>query len=85
MSIIFLYWRFFVGGWMFFWVLGGMFVKKVLDGWSRTWVVLLKLYVYKNNINYSSLLSNTVIYSFVKYSGCAFKICSINSLLLSLR
>ena len=85
MSIIFLYWRFFVGGWMFFWVFVGMFVKKVLDGWSRTWVVLLKLYVYKNNINYLSLLSNTVIYSFVKYSGCLPKTCSINSLLLSLR
>ena len=26
MSIIFLYWRFFVGGWMFFGVLGGMLV-----------------------------------------------------------
>ena len=26
MAIIFLYWRFFVGGWMFFGVLGGMLV-----------------------------------------------------------
>ena len=39
MSIIFLYWRFFVGGWMFFGVLGGMLVKKVLAERARTWVV----------------------------------------------
>lgn len=54
MSIIFLYWRYFVGGWMFFGVLGGMLVKKVLAGRARTFIYFnILLFEYFDSVSLS--------------------------------